>query len=52
MATTVKAPPVMATDNDLFEVDATTVEHPAAPPRPVAERPRAATARGRSVPPL
>lgn len=40
------------TPNDLFEVDTTPVEQPAAPPRPVPERPTAARARGRSMPPI
>ncbi|MFC9634365.1 helix-turn-helix domain-containing protein [Streptomyces mirabilis] len=39
------------TPNDLIEVDTTPVERPVAPPRPVAELPRAASARGRSMPP-
>ena len=40
------------TPNDLFEVDTTPVARPAAPPRPAADEPRAASARGRSMPPL
>lgn len=40
------------TPNDLFEVDTTPVERPAAPPRPAADLPKAASARGRSMPPL
>ncbi|MFJ1551827.1 helix-turn-helix domain-containing protein [Streptomyces sp. NPDC088246] len=40
------------TPNDLFEVDTTPVERPAAPPRPVADLPPAASACGRSMPPL
>ncbi|KUJ38482.1 helix-turn-helix transcriptional regulator [Streptomyces sp. MI02-2A] len=40
------------TPNDLFEVDTTSAERPAAPPRPVADLPQAASARGRSMPPL
>ncbi|SOE08261.1 DNA-binding transcriptional regulator, XRE family [Streptomyces sp. 1222.2] len=40
------------TPNDLFEVDTTPVERPAAPPRPVADLPKAASARGRLMPPL
>lgn len=40
------------TPDDLFEVDTTPVEQPAAPPRPVASEPRTATARGRSMPPM
>ncbi|WP_031079690.1 helix-turn-helix domain-containing protein [Streptomyces sp. NRRL S-118] len=40
------------TPNDLFEVDTTPVERPAAPIRPVADLPKAVPARGRSMPPL
>jgi putative transcriptional regulator len=40
------------TPNDLFEVDTTPVARPAAPPRPVPDQPKAAAARGRSMPPL
>ncbi|MEU5834144.1 helix-turn-helix transcriptional regulator [Streptomyces diacarni] len=40
------------TPNDLIEVDTTPVERPAPPPRPVVELPPAASARGRSMPPL
>ncbi|HEY8983720.1 MAG TPA: helix-turn-helix transcriptional regulator [Streptomyces sp.] len=40
------------TPNDLFEVGATPVERLAAPPRPVSDLPKAASARGRSMPPL
>ena len=40
------------TPNDLIEVDTTPVERPAAPPRPAAELPRVASARGRSMPPI
>ncbi|MGW3659401.1 helix-turn-helix domain-containing protein [Streptomyces sp. NPDC005151] len=40
------------TPNDLFEVDITPVERPAAPLRPVADLPQVASARGRSMPPL
>ena len=40
------------TPNDLFEVNTTSVERPAAPPRPVADLPKTASARGRSMPPL
>ncbi|MFF9819038.1 helix-turn-helix domain-containing protein [Streptomyces sp. NPDC014006] len=36
------------TPNDLIEVDTTPVERPITPPRPVAEVPQAASARGRS----
>lgn len=38
--------------NDLFEIDTTPVEKPAAPPRPQAVGPKAANARGRSMPPM
>jgi DNA-binding Xre family transcriptional regulator len=40
------------TPNDLFDVDTTPVEQPARPVAPVADQPRAASARGRSMPPL
>lgn len=40
------------TPDDLFEVDTTPVEQPAAPPRPVASELKTATARGRSMPPM
>jgi DNA-binding Xre family transcriptional regulator len=40
------------TPDDLFDVDTTPVEQPARPARPVADQPRAASARGRSMPPL
>jgi putative transcriptional regulator len=40
------------TPNDLFEVDTTPVERPAGPIRPVADLPKAVSARGRSMPPL
>ncbi|MGW1870040.1 helix-turn-helix domain-containing protein [Streptomyces mauvecolor] len=40
------------TPNDLIEVDTTPVEHPALPPRPAADPPRVASARGRSMPPI
>jgi putative transcriptional regulator len=40
------------TPNDLFDVDTTPVEQPARPARPVAGQPRAASAWGRSMPPL
>ena len=40
------------TPNDLFEVDTTPVARPAAPPRPVPGQPKAAPARGRSMPPI
>ncbi len=40
------------TPNDLFEVDATPVARPAAPPHPVPGQPEAVRARGRSMPPL
>jgi hypothetical protein len=38
--------------NDLFEFDTTPVARPARPPRPVADQPKAAPARGRSMPPM
>lgn len=37
---------------DLFEVDTTPVQRPAVPPRPAADLPRTASARGRSMPPV
>lgn len=40
------------TPNDLFEVDTTPIERPAAPVRAVADEPRANGTRGRSMPPL
>jgi putative transcriptional regulator len=40
------------TPNDLFEVDTTPVARPAPPSRPAADQPKAAPARGRSMPPL
>jgi putative transcriptional regulator len=40
------------TPNDLFEVDATPVQRPAVPSRTQAVQPRAASARGRSLPPI
>ena len=40
------------TPNDLIEVDTTPVQHPATPVRPAAELPRAASATGRSMPPI
>jgi putative transcriptional regulator len=40
------------TPNDLFEVDTTPVDRPAAPTRPVVEQPRTAATRGRSMPPM
>nr|WTB29702.1 helix-turn-helix transcriptional regulator [Streptomyces sp. NBC_00830] len=40
------------TPNDLIEVDTTPVERPATSAPPVAEQPRAASARGRSMPPI
>ena len=40
------------TPNDLFDVDTTPVEQPARPAGTVADQPRAASARGRSMPPL
>ena len=38
--------------NDLFEVDTTPVQRPAAPPRPAADPPGPVSARGRSMPPI
>jgi putative transcriptional regulator len=38
--------------NDLLEVDTTPVARPAAPPRPVADQPKAGRVRGRSMPPI
>jgi putative transcriptional regulator len=40
------------TPNDLFEVDTSPVARPAGPPQPVRDQPRAAAARGRSMPPV
>jgi putative transcriptional regulator len=40
------------TPDDLFEIDTTPVEQPAAPPLAVASEPKTATARGRSMPPM
>jgi putative transcriptional regulator len=40
------------TPGDLFEVDTTPVQRPAAAPRPAADLPRTASARGRSMPPV
>ena len=40
------------TPNDLFEVDTTPVERPAAPAPVPAAQPKAAGTRGRSMPPL
>jgi putative transcriptional regulator len=40
------------TPNDLFEVDTTPVQRPMAPARPQAVLPKAASARGRSLPPI
>ena len=40
------------TPNDLFEVDTTPVARPAVPARPQQAQPRAASARGRSLPPI
>ena len=40
------------TPNDLFDVDTTPVERPAAPARPQAVPVKTAPARGRSLPPL
>lgn len=43
---------LQCTPNDLFEVDITPVERPAAAARPAAEAPKTAAGRGRSMPPL
>lgn len=40
------------TPNDLFEVDTTPVERPAAPAQPLPAQPKVAGVRGRSMPPL
>jgi putative transcriptional regulator len=40
------------TPNDLFDVDTTPVEQPAVPPKPQAAPVKAASARGRSLPPV
>jgi putative transcriptional regulator len=40
------------TPNDLFDVDTTPVEQSARPARAAADQPRAASVRGRSMPPL
>jgi DNA-binding Xre family transcriptional regulator len=40
------------TPNDLFEVDTTPIQRPVPPPRAVSDPPKAAPARGRSMPPL
>ncbi|ADU00696.1 helix-turn-helix domain-containing protein [Mycolicibacterium gilvum] len=40
------------TPDDLFEIDTTAVEAPAAPPRPVSTEWRTVNARGRSMPPM
>lgn len=40
------------TPDDLFEIDTTPVQQPAAPQRRVASEPKTATARGRSMPPM
>ena len=40
------------TPNDLFEVDTAPVQRPAPPPRAVSDPPKAASARGRSMPPV
>ncbi len=40
------------TPNELFEVDTTPVQRPVPPPRAVPEEPKAASVRGRSLPPL
>lgn len=43
---------LQCTPDDLFEIDTTPVEQPAAPARPAADEPRAAGTQGRSMPPL
>jgi putative transcriptional regulator len=43
---------LQCTPDDLFEIDTTSVDLPATPPRPVSAEPKAATARGRSMPPM
>jgi hypothetical protein len=43
---------LQCTPDDLFEVDTTPVERPAAPARAVPDEPKAVNARGRSMPPL
>jgi DNA-binding Xre family transcriptional regulator len=44
---------LQCTPDDLFEVDTTPVERPVVPSRPVVtDQPKAAGARGRSLPPL
>lgn len=43
---------LQCTSDDLFEIDTTPVEQPAAPPRPVGAEPKTATTRGRSMPPM
>jgi putative transcriptional regulator len=40
------------TPDDLFEIDTTALEQPAAPPRPVSTESRTVNARGRSMPPM
>jgi putative transcriptional regulator len=40
------------TPNDLFEVDTTPAQQPVPAPRAVPEEPKAASVRGRSLPPL
>lgn len=40
------------TPNDLFEIDTTPVERPAAPPTAPSTQPKVAGARGRSMPPI
>jgi putative transcriptional regulator len=40
------------TPNDLFEVDTSPVERPAAPAQPLSVQPKAVGVRGRSMPPL
>lgn len=43
---------LQCTPNDLIEVDTTPVERPVTPSHPAVEHPRAASVRGRSMPPM
>jgi putative transcriptional regulator len=43
---------LQCTPDDLFEVDITPVDRSATSPRPVPSEPKAANARGRSMPPM
>lgn len=43
---------LQCTADDLFEIDTTPVEQPAAPPRQGSAEPKAVNARGRSMPPM